>query len=290
MENEQQTSLGEFPTQSPTISTIRTGVAQSLDWSRASPRLYFVDDNDPLALSGLVGRRTRITVEDERFCTNCGKPAEWSPCSDCQGTPPMAECVYNPGVSCTYQNCPYPEFKQESCAHDFVVYLVVKDRVKVGITRAGRRTKRWKGQGATHALVLARAPNRKLAGVIETCCASHLDDSATSDWFSPLPEPEADLLDAAAACRDALPSRLRTCLCAPEETDAEREARIIELDYPERNPNNTDFTKVDSFSEPGEREGRLCAVRGSVLATDTFTFNVRTHAGRHITIATERWT
>jgi hypothetical protein len=202
----------------------------------------------------------------------------------------MAECVYNPGVTCTYQNCPYPEFKAESCAHDFVVYLVAKDRVKVGITRAGRRIKRWKAQGATHALVFARAPNRKLAGVIETCCASHLDDRATSEWFSPLPDPEADLLNAAAICRDSLSDRLQTCLCAPDETDAERRARIVELDYPERNPDGIDFTTVDSFDEPGEREGRLCAVRGSVLATNAFTFNVRTHAGRRVTIATEDWT
>lgn len=248
-----------------------------------------MDDVDPLDLNGLIGRQVCITVGEERLCTNCGTPTDWSPCSDCKGTPPMAECVYNPGVACTYQDCPYPEFKADSCAHDFVVYLVAKDRVKVGITRAGRRTKRWKAQGATHALVLARAPNRKLAGIIETCCSSRLNDSATSEWFTPLADPKDALLDAVTVCGDVLPDRLQPCLCAPDETDAERRARIVELDYPERNPDGIDFTTVDAFEQPGERDGRLCAVRGSVLSTDSFTFNVRTHAGRPVTIATERW-
>ncbi len=201
------------------------------------------------------------------------------------GTPPSAPCVWNPGVACTYQDCPFPEFKAESCSHDFVVYLAAKDRVKVGITRAGGRIGRWRSQGATHALVLATAPNRKVAGVIETCCSSVLPDHATSDWFIPLDDPETALLDAATHCAEAVPDRLSSCIERPKESTDHMQRRVVKLDYPRTSPSDTTLAALDSFGT--EATGQFVAVRGAVLATDTFTFNTKHHKGHTLTISVE---
>ena len=289
MSNHQQSTLGECYAQLSDESRIpiRSGIVQSIDWTRNAPRLYFADDAKPLGLGSLVGRTVNLSMTDEQVCTVCTESSTSSPCSECDGTPPRASCVYNPGVECTYSNCPFPEFKAESCSHDFVVYLAAKDRVKVGITRAGRRTKRWRGQGATHALVFARAPNRKLAGIIETICSEHLPDRVPSGWFTPMDEPRTALLHAAETCAGAIPDRLSSCVYDVGTTAAAGAERIVRLDYPEWNPESIDFGALESATGSGSWSGTLRAIRGSVLATDAFTFNVRKNRGRILSIEME---
>lgn len=289
MSNYQQTTLGESYAQrsGDSRTPIRSGIVQSVGWTRNAPRLYFADDAEPLSLGSLVGRTVHLSMTDDQFCTVCTETSTSSPCSACDGTPPRASCVYNPGVECTYSNCPFPEFKAESCSHDFVVYLAAKDRVKVGITRAGRRTKRWRGQGATHALVLARAPNRKLAGVIETICSEYLPDRATSEWFTPMDDPKTALLNAADTCAAAIPDRLSSCLYDVGATATAGGERIVRLDYPEWKPEGVDFGALESVTGPGTWSGTLRAIRGSVLATDAFTYNVRKNRGRTLSIETK---
>lgn len=280
MELGHQTTFNDHAQPSPTFTDLRTGVVDSLGWSRTTPRIHFTDDTNPLPLSELLNHRIRLSISDTRECTSCGAPADRSTCADCFGTPPTASCVFNPGIECTYQDCPFPEYKADSCAHDFIVYLAAKDRVKVGITRAGRRDRRWRGQGATHALVFATAPNRKLAGIIETCCTTVLPDHATSGWFTPLDDPIDALRDAVETCRTEVPDRLTSCI---QVADTDIEDRIVTLEYPTTEMSDDDIAALPTCT-PGTYDGHLVAVRGSVLATDEFTWNVRDHAGRTITI------
>lgn len=286
MASEQQSTLLDHgpPT---TLSDIRTGVLEGIGWSRRSPRLHFADA-DALSLGGLLNRRVHLSLSDERVCTTCLEPASGHTCDACSGTPPSAPCVWNPGVACTYQDCPFPEFRSQSCSHDFVVYLAAKDRVKVGIAREGGRTKRWKSQGATHALVFATAPNRKVAGIIETCCAEVLPDHAPSDWFIPLDDPESSLLEAVTRCVEVVPDRLSSCIVRPVDDASVTRRRVVELAYPQAGGSDSTFAALDTLGEDeSEGEGRLLAVRGDVLATNAFAFNVKRHRGRTVTIATE---
>lgn len=286
MAKRQQSTLFEHD-QPTDLSNLRTGVLSGIGWSGKSPNLYFADQTNSLPIASLMNRRVRLSVSDSRLCTDCLEPTSDSICETCKGTPPSASCVWNPGISCTYQDCPYPDFKNKSCSHDFTVYLVAKDRVKVGIARSGGRVSRWKSQGATHALVFATAPNRKIAGIIETCCASVLPDRAPSNWFIPLDNPETDLIDAAGRLTEVVPDRLTSCIVRPNENQSLTQRRVVKLDYPQKNISDTSLAELDLLGENESATGRLVGVRGAVMAADTFTFNVQRHKGYTLTIDVE---
>ena len=124
-----------------------SGHPTMVSWSRGKPRLYLADTDGPIDLAGLVGEEIRVDVHPGFRCQHCGDRADDSPCQECQSKPPFQQCVFTPGTSCEYQDCPFPSFKRRSCAHNFVVYLVAKDSVKAGTTQADRAVSRWAEQG-----------------------------------------------------------------------------------------------------------------------------------------------
>lgn len=280
MAQDQQTTLADHAAPGPTTETLRSGIVSRIGWSKHRPTLYFADDTEPLALSPLVGYPVTLALSDDRVCTTCLSVDESATCADCKGAPPNAQCVWTPGTACTYQDCPFPEFKRQSCSHDFVVYLAATDHVKVGITRADGYVSRWETQGADRALVLATAPNRKVAGVIETCCAAIFSDRTADGWYTSLADPDAALRGAVRACGNELPDRLRAHLVVDPDDLTDR---IVHLDYP-RATDETDAALGERPLYDDHGESRLLGVRGSMLVTDDFAFNMRAARGHTLTI------
>ncbi|AFZ73748.1 Protein of unknown function [Natronobacterium gregoryi] len=260
----------------------------SIAWQGSSPTLYLTTEQEGLDLGTLLGHTITLTLHEERVCTACGAKSETSPCPECRGTPPHTQCVYSPGNACTYQDCPFPEFREQNCSHDFEVYLVAKDRVKVGITRGGRRMNRFRDQGATHALILARAKNRKLAGIIEQCCTEAVTDRAPKGWFEPLENPRAALVEAARCCEDYIPDRVQSCSATTGVSDDQLADRVIDLEYPGCQQLDDAAAASRPLLDAGEtKRGTLLAIRGGALALDTFTFESSHHKGRTLTIAVD---
>jgi hypothetical protein len=283
-----QVGLNSFQGRSDDFAHSREGHLDHLAWSRGRPSLRFFGFDEPVNCDGLLGEEIRITIHDENVCTSCGGEVDSgrSLCWDCTGSPPMRPCIWHPGTECSWGDCPYPDYKRDACAHNFVVYLVVKDEVKVGITRGDRRQTRWAEQGASHAIIIGEAHNRKVAGIIEDCLSEEYSAKSDSSWYVPCDEPVPALVSAAREAGQYFPERLAACYTLAELTPEEIRRRVVTV--PARvNDVAHEVVADHSHLSVGDRQrGRVLGVRGSVIATDAFTFNAKQHGGRRITLET----
>jgi hypothetical protein len=244
-----------------------------------------------LPLTTLLDEQIRVQLQEEQFCTACGAPSGQSICWDCLGDPPFANGVKQPAKKCTYADCPYPEYKEQSCAHEFVVYLVAASDIKVGITKRTRTVARWQEQGATHALPLAVAPNRKAAGIIERAVSQNTDigQRFAHEWYVPMDDAEGRLVDAFRKASTVIPERLRDCLqWSKSSSRSALRQKVVSVPWLNSPDLDSRLTSRHGTLQPGNaREGRVVGARGSLIATDSFVINTRQHAGHGITIETE---
>lgn len=244
--------------------TTVSGHPTMVSWSRGKPRLYLADTDGHIDLAGLVGEEIYVNIEPGFRCHNCGDRSDNSPCQECQSKPPHQQCVFTPGTSCTYQNCPFPSFKRRSCAHNFVVYLVTKDSVKAGITQADRSVSRWAEQGATHGMIVAKTPNRRVAGVVEEALEDVVTTESTKEWYEPLDEPKKALIQASEACQDVLTGPLEPFSMLPENMTA-LENRVVKT--PVHFTNKTSAATLPELRVHDELQSEVLGVRGQILAT-----------------------
>jgi len=248
-------------------------------------------DSAGLALTTLLGEQVRVQLQTEQYCTKCGSQAGGSICQDCAGTPPIATCVQQPAERCQYADCPFPDYKQRSCSHEFVVYLAAAGDVKVGITKRTRTISRWQEQGANRALPIAIAPNRKAAGIIEQAAsrAEGIGQRLKHAWYEPMENPEETLVDAVFDAREMVPERLSSCFRWSEiPSRSYLLEEVVEVPYLATDGLNHRLTSRLGVLQPGHaREGQVIGVRGSIVATDEFVINTRRYAGHGITIETD---
>lgn len=253
-----------------------------VSWSRGKPRLYLADTGGPTDLAGLVGEEIRVEIQSGFRCQHCGDRADTSPCQECQSKPPHQQCVFTPGTSCTYQDCPFPAFKRRSCAHDFVVYLVAKDGVKAGITRADRYVSRWAEQGATHGMIVARTPNRRVAGIVEDALEAVVSTESTKDWYEPLAEPKQALIQAAESCRDVLTGPLEPISTLPADVTT-LENRIVSVPAHFRGDDATVAT-LPELTVDERLRSEVLGVRAQILAIQDAVVNVDRLKGEQLTV------
>lgn len=293
MRGKQKTFASFSPPRVAADAAAITGVIDFVSWYRDAPSLKFAQPGVPihqrpdLPLSELVGLEVRVTVSDDQYCTRCGTPTSSSPCSDCVGEPPHTPCVMHPATHCEYSNCPYPDYKQRSCSHTHVVYFAATDRVKVGISRESRARCRWAEQGASHAIPVARAPNRKAAGIIEKALGQEWPQRRYHEWYEPMENSVQQLTDDALAARDLVPEQLKPCYLW-DGSDRER-VRDGVVDVPSiEAPALDQRLAMNRYTlRAGEsREGRVLGIRGGLLATDSFVVNLKGFSGHVVTIET----
>ena len=272
---------GQQPTELASRANV-SGHPTMVSWSRGKPRLYLADTDGPIDLSGLVGEEIRISIQSGFRCQHCGDRADSSPCQECQSKPPFQQCVFTPGTSCEYQDCPFPSFKRRSCAHNFVVYLVAKDSVKAGITQADRAVSRWAEQGATHGMIIARTPNRRVAGIVEDALETVVSTESTKEWYEPLDEPKHALMEAVDSCRDVLTGPLKPFSTLPSDETA-LEDRIVRVPVHFTGDDATVRTLPEISVDEGLQSAVL-GVRGQILATEDAVVNFDHLKGKQITI------
>jgi hypothetical protein len=272
---------GQQPTELDSRATV-TGHPTMVSWSRGKPRLYLADIDEPIELAGLVGEEIRVDVQSGFRCQHCGDRADASPCEECESKPPFQQCVYTPGTSCTYQDCPFPAFKRRSCAHNFVVYLVAKDSVKAGITQADRAVSRWAEQGATHGMIVARTPNRRVAGTVEDELEAVVSTASTKEWYDPLNEPKHALMEAVESCRDVLTGPLEPFSTLPSDETA-LEDRIVRIPTHFAGDDATVST-LPGISVDEGLQSEVLGVRGQILATRDAVVNFDHLQGKQITV------
>jgi hypothetical protein len=168
--------------------------------------------------------------------------------------------------------CREPAWGQEHCLVPHVVYLAQTSGVKVGVTGGKRPARRWGDQGATAAMVLARPPDRRTAGLIEVAVAREFPDR--TDWrrlVRGISEPvdfDREWQRAVALVPDALRQYL---LDEPE---------VHRISYPVQTyPARARSTRLERV---GHIAGRLTGIKGQYLFLDGAAVNIRRHAGLQV--------
>jgi hypothetical protein len=246
-----------------------------------------------LPMNALIGKRVSLNYLQKIHCVHCGRLTKKSfnqgYCYPCfQRLAQCDSCIVSP-EKCHYfeGTCREPEWGEEHCMIDHIVYLANSSGVKVGITRNTQVPTRWIDQGAVAALPIFRVSNRLQSGLLETVFKNHVADKTS--WQAMLkgePAP-ADLaaraLELAAECEPEiaqLQDKFGLQAIQPIN-DAER----LDISYPvDEYP-----IKVKSFNldKLPLVEGTLMGIKGQYLIFDTGVINMRKYAGYQLAVSSE---
>ena len=245
-------------------------------------------DEERVNMNALIGRHIQLNYSSEIHCVACGRKTNKSfnqgycypcfkslaQCDSCIIKPEL--CHYNEG------SCREPEWGEQHCLQDHIVYLANSSAIKVGITRGSQIPTRWIDQGASAALPIFRVKNRLLSGRIEVIMKQHISDR--TDWRKMLrgTPNHIDLADK----RDEL---FETCKKEIDEVIAESGTEAVTYLESEKTVNvefpvSTYPAKVSSFNfdKTPEIEGVLNGIKGQYLILDSGVLNIRKFGGYRV--------
>jgi len=234
-------------------------------------------------MNALVGHSLRLTFEGRINCIECGRQTKKSfgqgfcyPCF--RNSPAASECIIRPELCRAHEGeARDMEWARAHCLTEQVVYLAKSSAVKVGITRNSQVPTRWIDQGASEAIVFARAPNRYTAGCIEVVMKSFLTDR--TNWQRMLKNEisDANLLEQKRSLTAEIAPEFRDYIT--DDTDVCAIAYPVD-DYPGK-------VKSLSFDNLPEIEGRLAGIKGQYLIFDDGrVLNIRKHNGYFVSLDT----
>ncbi|MEQ8861064.1 MAG: DUF2797 domain-containing protein [Pseudomonadales bacterium] len=247
--------------------------------SAASPR-------GGLELNPLLGRALSIEFLGRISCAECGTVTAKSYgrgyCYPCFRALARCDlCVVSP-ARCHFHlgTCREPAWGEAFCMQPHQVYLANSSGPKVGITTARGEITRWLDQGASQGLVIADAPTRHLAGVLEKELTGAVSDR--TDWRALLRGPAApvDL----PALRDRLRAWLRDRGAPlPDGVVWRDSGRVVSLDYPVLDyPRQLRRLRLDRHRRIA---GTLVGVKGQYLLFEHGVFSVGGHRAFHVRVA-----
>lgn len=251
----------------------------------ADPIQYFLPIGDTeLPMNELIGKSVSLKFTGQINCISCGKRTKTSFgqgfCYNCLQTAPEAsETVMRPELSKAHLGIARDmDWAREHDLIDHYVYLAVSGELKVGVTRHHQVPTRWIDQGASEAIILAKAPNRHISGVIEVYLKNFFSDK--TNWRSMLQNKtvqEYNLPEEKVNAYQLLPAELQQYLHADNQ--------IWKMNYPcsDFPAKNTSVT----FDKDPEISGILNGIKGQYLIfSDGRVLNIRKHNGYFIEIST----
>lgn len=238
-------------------------------------------DDRQYPLNPLLGKVVRLDYLGAIHCGHCGKRTKKSYsqgyCFPCMKKLAQCDqCIVSP-EKCHYAagTCREPQWGEQFCMTDHVVYLANSSGVKVGITRATQVPTRWIDQGALQALPIFRVATRQQSGLVEDLLRTQVADR--TNWRAmlkgevellDLPAIRQQLLDSCAAGIAELQQRFGLQAIQPV-TDAE----VVAIDYPvSEYPQK--ITSLDLEKTP-QIEGTLLGIKGQYLILDCGVINLR---------------
>ena len=241
---------------------------------------YYLDDTP---LNELLGKSLRVRFGGMITCIACGraglkKTFNQGYCYPCfRSLARCDSCIIKP-EKCHYHDgtCREPEWGESHCLREHVVYLANTSGIKVGVTGAHKLHERWGDQGATEAVVIARVPERLLAGKIESVLKAAIPDKTNWRHLLTGVETPVDFVETFHQVKELLGEDLREYLLSEKEV----EAGIQLLRYPvlEFLPKATTWN-LDKVSEI---EGRFSGIRGQYLFLGSKGLNIRKYQGYEI--------
>ncbi len=251
--------------------------------THSSPVLYQLKSNDDfIDVNDWVGKNIRITFLNKINCIKCDKLTKKSfgqgYCYPCFiSAPETSECVIKPELCRAHLGEGRDvEWEERNHNQPHYVYLATSSAVKVGVTRETQVPTRWIDQGATEAIIVAKTPNRYLAGVIEVALKDMFTDK--TNWRKMLKNDiidDANLEEQKWELEEILPDDLSQYM---DEND-----KIYGFNYPVKNYPE----KVSSFNLDKDpiAQGKIEGIKGQYLIFDNNkVINIRKYTGYHVSI------
>lgn len=262
--------------------TVYSGHLHKMHTQDDQPVRYQLELGDQMiTMNDLLGKKIRLNFSGTINCSHCGRKTKKSysqgycypcftklaRCDTCIMSP--EKCHFHAGT------CREPEWGEQFCFQDHIVYLANSSGLKVGITRETQIPTRWMDQGAMTALPILRVKTRLQSGLVEDAIRKHTSDR--TNWRNMLKgvHEEIDLL----AERDRL---LELCADDLQKLQAEHGVDAI-YTLPDAQPFVFSYpvlehpTKVSTHNldKTPEVEGVLKGIKGQYLILDTGVINIR---------------
>jgi len=236
----------------------------------------------------LLEQKLLMRFSGQINCVHCGRKTKSSfnqgYCYPCfQRLAQCDSCIIHP-EKCHFDQgtCREPEWGEEFCMQDHIVYLANSSGIKVGITRATQIPTRWIDQGAIQALAIMRVRTRLQSGSVEVIFKQHVADK--TNWRAMLQSAiqEVDLLwekdRLVAECKNEIDELIdkfgffAISILSGIET--------VSINYPVV----VAPEKIVSlnFDKQPEIEGVLLGIKGQYLIFDTGVINLRRFSGYNI--------
>ena len=270
---------------------IASGAVRKMKTRLDDPVSYtmLLGDNE-VPVNGYLGERLQLEYSGVINCIHCDRKTNKSfnqgYCYPCfKRLAQCDSCIISP-EKCHYDagTCREPEWGEQHCMIDHIVYLANTSGIKVGITRGTQVPTRWMDQGATQAVPIFRVDTRHHSGMVEILFKNHIADK--TNWQAmlkgdaqprDLEQVRQELMAACAAEIEHLQAQHGlqsiSVLAQAEET------RITYpvLEYPD---------KVKSFNldKTPTIAGTLMGIKGQYLIFDSGVINMRKYGGYHLTL------
>ncbi|MFC2138687.1 DUF2797 domain-containing protein, partial [Bacteroidota bacterium] len=154
---------------------------------------------EKIEMNKLIGSQFILKYLNKINCIKCGKETKKSfaqgYCYPCFiSTPETEECVLRPELCQAHKGIARDlNYAKNNCLIEHYVYLANTSGVKVGVTRNTQIPTRWLDQGAEQAIILAKTPNRYLAGLIEVELKKLMADK--TNWRKMLTSKSDSIID-----------------------------------------------------------------------------------------------
>lgn len=247
-------------------------------------------DEQSIALNEHIGKKISIRYDGEIHCGHCGRKTKKSfsqgycypcfkklaQCDSCIMSP--ERCHYDAGT------CREPEWAEQFCMTDHIVYLANSSGIKVGITRLNQVPTRWMDQGATQALPIFRVATRQLSGFVEDVFREHIGDR--TNWRALL-KGEGEPVDLV-SLRDELMEKTRSGISELQQRYGVQAVQAIddsdayEFHYPV--DSYTTKVKTHNLDKTPEVEGVIQGIRGQYVLLDTGAINIRKFGSYQVTV------
>lgn len=250
----------------------------------AAPVRYFLPLGElELSMNEVIGKSVSLRFTGQINCIACGKRTKTSFgqgfCYNClQTSPEASETIMRPELSKAHLGIARDmEWAREHDLIDHFVYLAVSGELKVGVTRHHQVPTRWIDQGASEAIILAKTPNRHIAGVIEVFLKNFFSDK--TNWQSMLKNKsvqEYNLPEEKLNAHQLLPAELQQYFYSDNQI---WQFNYPVLSFPEK------VTSV-SFDKEPVISGILNGIKGQYLIfADGKVLNIRKHSGYFLEIS-----
>jgi hypothetical protein len=274
------------------MAHIVSGDLQKMQVQQAQPVAYSLRVSDQtIALNGYVGKHLKIESSGEIHCLHCQRRTKTSfnqgYCFPCfKSLAQCDRCIMSPELCHFAQGtCREPEWGEQNCFQEHIVYLANSSGLKVGITRHNQVPIRWMDQGAISALPIFSVKSRYLSGLIEVALKEWVADK--TNWRKMLKHDVVNMdLELE---RDRVFELAQDALANIEAEYAGQITRLKEKAWHFEYPSLAWPTKITTHNLDKQpiAEGVLQAIKGQYLIFDTGCLNIRKFTSYHVSISSD---